>query len=217
MTPKPRPCLQYPTGLRLRGEKLFICDYLNQAVRIFDLGTRVLETLVGDPRNTVDFRPGPLALAAPALPWKARAAVGRPADIAFMGPEACMLVTSAGVVRLDLSGLLRPQAAFSAGRNAAPAVERDPTQRLAPDTGSLTKLADWHAKYLRLKPALDGAVVLPKQVSTFQAQVAFMEALPGVLKAFQVGRRGPGHPPGGPGQPDRTEKPVPSPERPDLA
>jgi len=117
------PCLSGPLGLQLLGDHLlFLADTGNQALRVFNLETKVLQTLVGRPDQT-RARLGPLAFAAPALPPEVCAALAMPKVFALNAEGGCLVAQNEGLVHLDLSAFAQAppeQGAEEAAAAAAP-------------------------------------------------------------------------------------------------
>ena len=98
------PCLDDPEDLHLQGGQLFIADTGNHAIRIFNLGTRTLQTVVGHP-DQPQHRLGPLRRFAPDLPLDACATLGSPASIAISPGGSCLVDLCHGLAHLDLHTL----------------------------------------------------------------------------------------------------------------
>jgi len=98
-------CLNRPTGLQLLGRQLFIADTGNQAIRVYNLDTRVLQTLAGHPEEKRP-RLGPLGFACPDRPRQDCAALAEPGVFAINDAGACVVAQDEGLVLLDLSALV---------------------------------------------------------------------------------------------------------------
>jgi hypothetical protein len=83
------PCLSHPWGLLVAGGKAYIADHWNSAVRILDLDTGMLKTLVGVGKQEA-FKPGRLP-AGKDLPEGQRAQILYPTAMA-MDPEGRMVL-----------------------------------------------------------------------------------------------------------------------------
>lgn len=105
--PSGLPCLDHPSGLQVQGGNLFIADTGNHAVRVFNLKTRVLRTLVGHPSQD-ETRLGPVGLFSPALPKQACAAVHEPEDLAITADGTCLVGLGNGLLRLSCLPLAQP-------------------------------------------------------------------------------------------------------------
>jgi hypothetical protein len=100
--PEGVPCLNGPSGLQVHKGRLFIADSMNHAIRVFDLGTRVLHTLAGDPSQPL-VREGPLRHFQPGRPPEQCAALCRPACIAINADGACLVGMESCIVQLELA------------------------------------------------------------------------------------------------------------------
>ena len=112
-------CLDWPGGLQLLGRYLFIADTHNNALRVFNLETRVLQTLVGSVYED-RTRLGPLGFAAPDRPAETCAALEQPSVFAIDGDGACVVAQGEALVHLDLSAFALP----TPGPQAAPGAAR---------------------------------------------------------------------------------------------
>jgi hypothetical protein len=102
--PEGVPCLNGPMGLQAHRGRLFIADTLNHAIRVFDLDTRILRTLAGDPSQPL-VREGPLRCFQPGRPVAECAALRRPASISINGDGACLVGMESCIVQLELADL----------------------------------------------------------------------------------------------------------------
>ena len=112
------PCLMYPHGLQVHGGNLFIADPGSHVIRVFDLVTRRLRTLAGDPSQG-EARLGPLRLFSPWLPLTACAALRAPEAIALDGEGTLLVAQTTGVFQLDLGPLAGAPPPAQAQRLAA--------------------------------------------------------------------------------------------------
>jgi len=121
------PCLDSPTKLALRGRELLISDTGNNAIRIFNLDTRLLVTLVGGGPHARGSSAGPIPYLNPGLPRTALGAVCEPGPIAAAPEGVCVVGLGSGLAQLDLPpGPLTPT-------GPAP-VRADPPPHLATPT-----------------------------------------------------------------------------------
>jgi hypothetical protein len=111
-TPVPEglACLNLPTAIEIQGRHLFLADSLNHAVRVFNLDTRVLHTLLGHPSQD-ETRCLPLGHYSPDLALAECAAVAEPVALAFNAEGLCMLALPYGIVELDVPGFAEDAAA----------------------------------------------------------------------------------------------------------
>ena len=93
-------CLYSPTGLRLRGDDLFICDGFNFAIRVFNLKTGLLTTLVSPPASPEATRRGIMGYSVPGSAQANAMATMVPSDIAFQADGTCLVSTLPGILRL---------------------------------------------------------------------------------------------------------------------
>ena len=96
------PCLRKPRGLHILGSYLFIADTDNQSLRMFNLQTKRLLTLVGYPYEP-RTRLGPLGFSDPSLSYLACAALRRPLLFALNADGACLMLQDHALLHLDLS------------------------------------------------------------------------------------------------------------------
>ena len=103
------PCLDSPTKLALRGRELLISDTGNNAIRVFNLDTRLLVTLVGGGPHARGSIAGPIPYLNPGLPRAALGAVCEPGPIAVAPEGVCVVGLGSGLAQLDLPpGTLTP-------------------------------------------------------------------------------------------------------------
>jgi len=124
----PEPLLTQAQGLQRLGPYLFFADPDNQAIRVFNLETKCLQTLAGNP---TEKRPrlGPLGFGQG--PAAAYAALAEPRVFAVNAAGDCVVAQDEGLVHLDLSILAqalpkpeeaaRDEAAAASSSSAAPA------------------------------------------------------------------------------------------------
>ena len=103
-------CLNRPQLLQSHGQYLFIFDEMNNALRVFNLETRVLQTLIGT-SSFEGMRMGALRLFSPDLPPDAWASLGmEPVAMAIHADGTCVVASEQGLVQLELAGLAEPGA-----------------------------------------------------------------------------------------------------------
>ena len=100
--PPPYNCLHAPGGLQVIGSLLFIADTGNNMLKLFNLQTRRLLGLAGDPSERQP-RPGPLAYGSPARPAAAGAALGNPRVFHINAAGGCLVAQEDALMFLDLS------------------------------------------------------------------------------------------------------------------
>jgi len=118
------PCLNFPHGLTVHRDKLYIADYGNHAVRVLDLNTFDLVTLAGDPQQGA-FRPGPLRDGRPRDPERFNA-LPPPCHVAFDDQGHCLVAAGFGgsyIAELSLAGLLAPEAPAGESKAAPTSTE----------------------------------------------------------------------------------------------
>ena len=91
-------------GLKVVGHSLVITDTGNHGVRVFDLWTRRLRTLVGHPSQNL-LRMGPVGLYSPQLAPEACAALASPRALAMRADGTCLVSQGATLVGLDVVAL----------------------------------------------------------------------------------------------------------------
>jgi len=104
-------CLDHPEGIAVHKGRLYVADAGNHAIRVLDLATGELSTLVGH-RSQDRFRPGRL-IAGRNLPPETCAALARPCHVAFDDAGHCLVamngeVEGAAIAELSMAGLLEP-------------------------------------------------------------------------------------------------------------
>ena len=118
------PCLHHPCGVQILGSYLFIADTGNHALRVFNLQTKKLLTLAGQPSQPAT-RLGPLGFGSPGLSPHACAALRNPEVFAVNAEGACLVAQDDALVHLDLSAfavapqepllVMKPSAAMADG------------------------------------------------------------------------------------------------------
>ncbi len=97
------PCLNTPGALHVFGRFLVIADTGNHVVRVLDLDSRILTTLVGDPSQAREARPGALRAFSPGSSPEACAAVPCPTALAVDADGQCLVESGAALFRFDLA------------------------------------------------------------------------------------------------------------------
>ena len=117
-------CLDTPWGLAVHGEHLLIVDRRNVALRLFNLQTRELRTLVGtDPAGEdrlQEPRMGPLQAFAPDLPEETCAALKFIRGVSINHHGTCLVTLANQVVQLDLQNVVQPTAVSAEAPELAP-------------------------------------------------------------------------------------------------
>ena len=105
IVPEHVPCLNDPYGLQYLAGRLYLADTGNHAIRIFDLGSRVLATLLGAPAQATN-RPGPSRLFSPGRAPETCAAVLWPLSLGVNAAGSCRVGLSFGLAEVEVQPLI---------------------------------------------------------------------------------------------------------------